>query len=466
MVGLRSNAGRLTVVARRDKENNGHSGAAMRVLFLGINYWPEEIGIGPFTTGRCEYLAGRGHAVTAVTAFPYYPRWRIPRRYEGSVFAREVRNGVAVLRSWLYVPQRVTAARRILHEASFMACSLLRAVSSCVVNKPDLLYVVSPPLGLGLVAGILSRLWKVPYVFHVADLQPDAAFDLGMLPSGGAARLLYRVENMSYRNAALVSTLTQGMRRRILSKGVPPEKVALFPDWADRRLFSDRPPERAIAFRKALGLQDRLLVVHAGNMGIKQGLEVVLDAAARSGNWQVTYLLVGEGAARAGLEKRTTAMGLLNVRFLRLLPRESFQDLMAAADICLVTQRRSVADIVFPSKLMTLLASGKPVIASANAESEVARALAEAGAGLVVEPENPCALLDGIIKLERDPELRREMGKLGRAYALGHWNHERLLPSMEAQLSQLVARGPEPAQGQEPVGGRVAESSLRMEERI
>src|SRR5713101_6664683 len=138
----------------------------MQLLVLGINYWPEETGIAVFNTGRCEYLAARGHQVTMCTAFPYYPHWWVPDEYRGRFFAREVRNGVTILRSYLYVPRRVTSVRRVLHEASFIASSCLRSLGG---EKPDLLLVVSPPLGLAVTAVLLSRLWKIPYVFHVED---------------------------------------------------------------------------------------------------------------------------------------------------------------------------------------------------------------------------------------------------------------------------------------------------------
>ncbi len=150
----------------------------MKILFLGINYWPEETGIAVFNTGRCEYLAARGHELTMCTGMPYYPQWRIATGYRHKPFASEIRNGVRILRSWLYVPRRVTSVRRILHEGSFIATATMRALG---VWRPEILVVAAPPLGLAIPAILLSRLWRIPYVFHVEDLQPDAAIDLGLL---------------------------------------------------------------------------------------------------------------------------------------------------------------------------------------------------------------------------------------------------------------------------------------------
>jgi colanic acid biosynthesis glycosyl transferase WcaI len=428
----------------------------MRILVLGINYWPEDTGIAVFNTGRCEYLAARGHDVTMCTGFPYYPAWRVPGRYRGSVLQREHRNGVTVLRSYLYVPTRVTAARRVIHEASFIASSFVRAMAS---RGPDVLLTVSPPLGLAVTSALLSRMWRIPYVFHVPDLQPDAAVDLGMLPSGRLARGLYAVERLAYHRAALVSTLTEAMRQRIISKGIASEKVVRFPDWADPSLF-DVPAGRAGGqrFREEFGLGDRFLVVHAGNMGVKQGLDVVLEAAARSRDrTDVMYLLVGDGAMRPVLRARARVLCLPNLHFLPLQPRERFLDMLAAADVCLVTQQRVVADIVFPSKVVTLLAAARPVVASLNSSSEVARVMSKAGAGVVVPPEDAGALVEVILRLRDDPATRRSMVERGRAYARAHWDRDRILLQMEAELLGLARRDRWPragGRGQEWHGGQ------------
>jgi colanic acid biosynthesis glycosyl transferase WcaI len=210
----------------------------MKIAVLGINYWPDEIGIAPFTTGKCEYLASCGHQVTAFTALPYYPEWRVPPRYRRRVFVRENRGGVTIIRSWLYVPRRLTSIKRIIHEASFVSFAFLRSMASTVRSRPDLIIVITPPLALGLAAFLLSRTLKVPYVQHVPDLQPDAAVDLGMLSPTGFTQVLYGIERLSYRNAAVISTLTAAMREKIVGKGIAPNKVILSPDWARSELFS------------------------------------------------------------------------------------------------------------------------------------------------------------------------------------------------------------------------------------
>jgi colanic acid biosynthesis glycosyl transferase WcaI len=213
----------------------------MRIAVLGINYWPDETGIAPFTTGKCEYLASCGHEVTAFTALPYYPAWEVPDIYRRRFFIREEKAGVTIVRSWLYVPKRLSSVKRIMHEASFVAGAFVRSIGCSRKNRPDILMVITPPLALGLAAFLLSRLWKIPFVQHVADLQPDAAIELGMLSPSGFTRLLYAIEHLSYRKAAVVSTLTSSMRDKIVGKGIDAGKVVLSPDWARPDLFSIEP---------------------------------------------------------------------------------------------------------------------------------------------------------------------------------------------------------------------------------
>ena len=448
----------------------------MRILVLSINYWPDETGIAAFNIWRCEYLASRGHQVTICTGPPYYPEWRVPEPYRGNpwqgrTWQQQERNGVNILRSWMFVPHALTTKARILHEASFLASSFARALFSRLSltrsgGKPDLIYAVSPPLGLALTASTLSRLWRVPFVFDVMDLQPDAALELGMMQQSAIMRALYRIERMAYERAALVGTITEGMRQRIVEKGVDPAKVVLFPARADRSLYTLREcnvdankaentdehtdkhtdENKGAAFRERYGLRGKVIVSHSGNMGVKQGLGVILDAAAQSRERpDIHYLFVGDGAMRHQLQEQARARSLNvgslnNVLFLPVLEQEDFRQMLSATDITLITQQRVVSNIVFPSKTVTLLCAGCPVIASVNSESEVARAVQRSGAGEVVEPEDATALFEAIDRLSKSPETLARMSVRARQYAEENWDERRTLPRMEEQLMQCVER--------------------------
>ena len=316
-----------------------------------------------------------------------------------------------------------------------MSASFVRALAHA---PPDLLFVTSPPLGLTASAIALSRLWCVPYVFHVEDLQPDAALDLGMLQKGRFIKVLYRLEAAAYRNAALVSTLTEAMRQRIIAKGVPPEKVVLSSGWVDPQLFSIAAPEAMCSATP----ESPFIVAHFGNMGMKQGLDVIIEAAKLSRDDPgIIYLLVGDGAARSTLEAKVCGSKLPNLRFLPLQPQDWFFELLAQSNVGLVTQQRAVSDIVFPSKVITLLAAARPVIASVGAGSEVARVIAKSGAGLVVAPEDPHALADAVMRMRANPTLSAQMGRAGRAYAAYRWERQAVLKSTEQQLIGILNGG-------------------------
>ena len=405
----------------------------MRVTILSINYWPEVTGIGAFTTYRAEYLATVGHDVEVCTTFPYYPEWRVRKEYSGKLAQSEEHNGVRIIRSYAYVPNRVTPLRRILHEGSFIVSSMIRAAMS---RRPDVLFVISPPLGLAVPAILLSRFWRIPYVFDVEDLQPDSAADLAMLPSW-AVKLLYRIENAAYRHAGLVTTLTAGMKERIVEKGVAKEKVVLIEPRMDESLASVT-PEESIAFRRRYGLEDKLLVTYSGNMGVKQGLDVLVDAAALNRSDDSTlFLLVGTGADCRRVQHRAAALDLRNVRFLPLLAETDFRGLLAASDICVVTQQKSVSEIAFPSKIVTYFAAGRPVIASVNCGSEVARVVRESGVGRVVSAGDPEGLLAAVREL-RGADLH-ELGRNARAYARLRWSSARVLGHLDQSLTAVTA---------------------------
>jgi colanic acid biosynthesis glycosyl transferase WcaI len=404
----------------------------MKILIFSINYWPEVTGIGAFTTYRAEYLAEAGHEVDVCTAFPYYPEWRVAPEYEGKFWLNERHKGVNVFRSYTYVPKKVTSRRRILHESSYIATSLLKALRR---KKPDVLLVVSPPLGLAFNAILLGKLWRIPYVFDVEDLQPDAAAEHGMLP-GWVAKFLYKVEGAAYRSAALVTTLTPGMRGKIIGKGVAPEKVALIEPRMDDALASID-AEEGRRFRAKHGIQDQFLVTYSGNIGVKQALDVVVEAATLSRSDASTlYVIVGDGSDKARIQQMTLERKLTNVLFLPLLDEADFRGLLSASGVCVVTQRKTASEISFPSKVVTYLGAGCAVVVSANDSSEVAVAVRESGGGVVCAAENGEALLRSIEQLKNSDleELRRR----AREYAMRRWSSEGVLRHLEQNLQSVI----------------------------
>ena len=384
----------------------------MRVVVWGINYAPEFTGIAPHNVALCEFLHARGHAVEMVTTFSYYPTWRKLPADRGKLYRTDVINGVPVHRCWHFVPPRVSALKRILHEATFIFTSTLRILS---LGRADVYVSVSPPLLLGAASWFVGKITRAPFVFHVQDMQPDAAVGLGMLREGWFIKALYALEAFAYRKAARISGITRGMLVKFRRKGVPEEKLIYFPNAIS--LTSDATlPERG-AFRRQNNLPlDQFLAVYAGNLGVKQGLDQLIEAAALVRNGKVHILICGDGAQRDLLAEQIRTRQLPNISMLPLQEGANYTALLHEADLCFITQQSGSGNSFFPSKLLGLLAQSKPVITVADPESELAEAVSEGKFGRNIAPGRPeeiAALLDEIAD---DDQQLAAWGKSGRAF--------------------------------------------------
>ncbi len=408
----------------------------MRVTIVGINYAPDPTGIPVYTTGLAEYLVGQGHAVTMYTGFPYYPRWAKDTQDHGRLFRSETINGVAVRRHYIYVPSRPSALKRMLHELSFV-CSV--TLGYLFGPKADLTIIISPPLFIGIPVALIAKLKRSRTIFHVQDLQPDAAIDLGMLRPGALTSLFFFLEKITYRLADRISTISQGMLEKIASKGVPRPKLTLFRNWAHDNLVS--PMATETRYRQEWNLTGRFVVLYSGNMGVKQGLDSVLHAAdALSGYRDIVFLIVGDGGEKEALMERATAMRLDNVQFRPLQSMEHLSELLATADVAVIPQKRGVKDIVLPSKLGNLLASGRPVIAAAEPDTEFGKIVLESGCGVLVEPGNGEQIAAAILGMLNVPDDRTRMGGNGRRYMETELSGAAVLGGIGGRIEALVSR--------------------------
>jgi colanic acid biosynthesis glycosyl transferase WcaI len=384
----------------------------MRVIVWGINYAPEFTGIAPHSVALCEFLREQGHDVEMVTSFPYYPTWQKRPEDRWRLYRTDVANGVPVHRCWHFVPARVSALKRILHEGSFVFTSTVRAL---FLPRPDVYVVVSPPLLLGVAAWLVGKLKRAPYVFHVQDMQPDAAVGLGMLKASWFTRALYGLEAFAYRHAARVSGITRGMLKTFQSKGVPAPKLIYFPNAID--LSRNAAPPPLGEFRKRRGFApDEFLAVYAGNLGVKQGLGVLLETAALLQHQRIRFLICGDGAQREVLAARAREMKLSNFSMLPLEAGADYSALLADADVCFITQQAGAGNSFFPSKLLGLLAASKPVVTVAAPECELALALREGNFGVNVPPDQPRELAAVLDALAKDRQRLAEFGEAGRRY--------------------------------------------------
>lgn len=407
----------------------------MKLLIQSINYTPELTGIGKFSGEMGAWLAARGHQVRVVTTPPYYPEWKIRQGYRRFWYGKETLDGVEVWRCPFWVPRRQSGLRRIIHLASHAASALPVLLWQALVWRPDIVCIVKPPafsLPGGLLAAFLggARSW-----LHVQDFEIDAAFDLGLLHGARLRRLALGSENRLMRGFDLATSISPRMLDRLRAKGIAEARSALFPNWAD--LDRIQPLSAPSPYREMLGLgPDTVVALYSGNMGEKQGLETMVDAArALSGNPDIHFVLCGEGAGRSRLE--AAASGLSQVHFLPLQPLDRLNALLNLADVHLLPQKADAADLVMPSKLGGMLATGRPVIAGAHAGTQVAETVD--GAGIVVAPDDGAAMAGALADLAADPARRQRLGAEARRRALEDWHRDRILARLEQRLHALAS---------------------------
>ena len=385
----------------------------MRIIVWGINYAPEITGISPHNVALCESLHREGYDVEMVTTFAYYPAWRKRKEDEGEIYRTDLINGVPVHRCWHYVPSRVSAWKRIIHEGSFVVMSTLRAL---VLPRPDIFVVVSPPLLLGAAAWFVGELKRVPFVFHVQDLQPDAAVGLGMLRQGWFTRALFWLEKFAYRRATRVSGISEEIVDAFRRKGVPGEKLLLFPNTVVVPEPESIPARGGFRSTNGFGA-DEFLAIYAGNLGVKQGLDILLDAAALLANKpQIRIILCGDGAERFSLEKAVKERKLTNVSMISLKSGREYQELLVDANVSLITQQSGSGNAFFPSKLLVTLAHSSPVLTVADEESALAKAVNSGGFGVNVTPGSPPRVAEALGQMAEHPVKLTEWGSAGRKY--------------------------------------------------
>lgn len=399
----------------------------MRFLVICINYSPEPVSVAPFNAGLCEHLAVQGHAVSVITAFPYYPHWRVYEPYRGMRYRREQINGVDVRRVAHFVPTKPrNLVQRLLHDMTF-SLSAMAAIPS--VGSFDAVFCSSPPPFTPLVGWLGALARRSPLVVKLTDLSADAAVSLGIMTrTSWLARWARALEGFGYRRARVLTVLCPAFKENLLHRGVPAEKIRVVPDWADTERV--RPLPRVNSFRSANDLsRDEFVVLYAGNMGLKQGLGTAVAAAQVTESTQagVRWLLVGDGEERERLHDEVRERRLRSLRFLPLQPSEVLPEALAAADVLLLVQRATVTDTVIPSKMLTYMAAGRPIVAAVNDASTTAHYVLQAGCGVVVPPEDPVALAQAVEELRRDPRRCEQMGRNGRDYVVQNFSRDSVL---------------------------------------
>ena len=407
----------------------------MRLLLLGINYEPEIISTAVYSTGLAEHLSANGFEVKVVTAKPYYPAWRVTEAWRRPLWVRRrSKSGVGIIHCPLYVPSEPGGTKRILHHASFALAALPVTIWKALTWRPDIVMVVAPSLLSAQVGLLAGRLCAAGTWLHVQDFEVDVALASGLLPKTGRVEQAARwFERLMLRCFDRVSSISPEMIETLARNGVEKHRTFELRNWAN---LSDVTPLSDISpLKDELGISTRYVALYSGNLANKQGLEILPDMARRlADRADLSFVVCGDGPMREKL--RQAAEGLKNFRLLDLQPAHRLNDLLGMADVHLLPQIAGAADLVMPSKLTNMLASGRPVLATAAPDTALGREVN--GAGRIVPPGDAeaaartlCAMLDA-------PDERAAMGAEARRRALERWDMSIVMQRFLAELRDLA----------------------------
>jgi colanic acid biosynthesis glycosyl transferase WcaI len=404
----------------------------MRILIIGINYSPEIISTAIYTTGLAEYLAENGHHIRVITALPYYPQWEVLKGWKGYTTIKSNEN-LTVTHCPLYVPKNPSGIKRILHHISFALCALPIAIKA-TVSKPDLVMVIAPSLLSAPVGWLAAKISRSKLWLHIQDLEVDAAFATGLIKNNsilGKAALAY--EKWAIKRFDKVSTLSQNMIAKLISKNIPQSKTYELRNWAD--LQKVYPYIGVSPLRSELKITTKFVALYSGNMAMKQGLELLPKIAATlEHRSDLTFVFCGDGPMRKELEENS--IGLSNVIFANLQPIDRLNELMGMADIHLLPQIAQAADLVLPSKLTNMLASGRPIVATAEPNTALYFEITDAG--FAVPSNDHISAAAAIEEILDDTAIHQIMSKRAREKAENNWEKNAILARLEKEFGALI----------------------------
>jgi colanic acid biosynthesis glycosyl transferase WcaI len=413
----------------------------MKILIYSYNYHPEPIGIAPLMTELAEGLAKRGHEVRVLTGMPNYPERQIYEGYRNKFYCTETINGVRIDRCYVWIRPKPGLVTRLALDGSFAFTSFARALMNGW--RPDVMLMTSPPLAASVPAAVLRWIYRCPLVLSLQDILPEAAVHTGLITNKRAIQVFEALERFAYRKATAIGAIAEGFVDNLRSKGVPADKIHLIPNWVDVNFI--RPLPKHNSFHERHNLQGKFVVLYSGNIALTQGLETVIDAAKLLDDHPeadaIQFVIVGEARAIKKLASYCRENTVSNrVMLLPFQPRAVLPEMLAAADVSLIVQRRNVVGFNMPSKTQLILASGRPAIASVPAHGTAAQAIRRSQAGLVVEPESPRALADAVLCLAKDPDRANRLGQRGRQHAVEFYSFEASLDRYEQLFYQLTKR--------------------------
>ncbi|WP_207435348.1 WcaI family glycosyltransferase [Sabulibacter ruber] len=410
-----------------------------KLLLIGYNYHPEPTGIGKYSGEMIDWFAMKGYDCTVITTYPYYPYWKVQEpyfkyRYWFLSESKEFESGgtIKVHRCPIYVPEKPSGVKRMLLDFSFLVSAGFKLLQLIPSKKFDYVITVVPSFMLGILGIFYKKARKSKLLYHIQDLQIEAARDLQMIKSQKVINTLFRIEKHIYNQCDLITSVGEGMIKKIKDK--TSGNVSLFLNSTDLSLFY--PIQDKTSLKTSFGFNPTdFIFLYSGAIGEKQGLEAILHAAKEFREEpHVKFLICGSGPYKQKLEATATELQLSNVIFFPLQPKEVFNEFLNMADVHLVIQKANAGDLVMPSKLATILAVGGLALVTANEGSNLYSLVEEHAMGLLVEAENQQALNEAIRKVttEVDPAFSRN----ARSYAENNLSIESIMSSYEELMTQ------------------------------
>jgi len=408
----------------------------MRILMLVPHYEPDMGPSAPLFTMLGVGLAQRGHKVTVIAAVPHYPSGQVQPEFRGWKIRDSVEQGVRVIRVPVPSLKRSNLFLRILQFISYQ----LGAVWAGRDCDFDAALVANPALWVWLPFNWLIARHHKPAVFAVFDVFPDVGIALNIFRHKTVIKAVARLERSCLSRSCVVSILSDSFRPPLRALGVPDEKMELTYGWVDTNLI--RPMPRVNDFAREQKLTDAFVALYAGNLGLSQGLETVLAASELMAGNGARFLLVGDGAGRESLVREAARRQLANVQFLPFQPRIRLPEVLATANVSLVQLRKGIAADSLPSKIWSILASGRPIVAAVDEGSDAWKLVTRAEAGICIPPENPSELAKALLTLKNNPELAKQLGRNGRHWAESHHSPQVAAEQFEKLLDRAISKSP------------------------
>jgi len=378
-----------------------------RLLLIGYNFSPEPTGIGKYSGEMISWLVDRGYDCTVITSYPYYPFWKIQKPYHKKRFwytkenFENVQSGgkLKIYRCPQYVPNKPSGLKRIILDITFILSACLPVLRLLFAKNFDFVMSVAPSFQVGLLGLFFKRFHKAKLIYHIQDLQIEAARDLNLIKFKPAITALFKIEKFIFNNCDVISSISNGMVMKIQEKAE--KEVALFPNWTDTKIFY--PIKNKENLRKRFGyLPSDKIILYSGSIGEKQGLESILQVASQIKFLpDVKFIICGSGPYKKKLQQMAIEMQLQNVTFFPIQPHGKFNRFLNLADVHLVIQKAGATDLVMPSKLTTILSVGGLALVTADPGSGLHSLISDYNIGVLTAAEDAEALKDCILRLVR-----------------------------------------------------------------